>query len=136
MTSLFWLWVGGALGQAALMAWHDGASIGVRRNYHRGGWPTLVGQILALACWPVLSLVFVIFGRALQRRLDQLEGVKVFPVRCEVCGLVDEFRVVRGNWLQDSPYWYGFLKDGGITVCSTECVKHWEQQHRSTEIPK
>lgn len=135
MVMIFWLWVGGALGQAAFASWNGAASRSIRRDYHHRGWPVLVGRLLALALWPAQTLLFLALGRAIQRRVDEMDGAKVYPVRCEVCGLVDEFRVLRGNWLQDTPYWYGFLRNAGITTCSPECAKHWEQHH-STEILK
>ena len=128
-TFWFWIWVGGALGQAALTSWHGGVSRDLRSEYHRRGWPILVGRLLGLALWPVLTVVLLIFGRAMLRYLDETQGAKPTPVRCEVCGLEDEIRVVRGRWLQNTPYWYGLLNDGGVSVCSDECAKHWETHH-------
>lgn len=125
----FWLWVGGALGQAAFASWHGSAARPIRRNYHHRGWPILVGHLLGFALWPLLTIIFLAFGRSMQRRVDQLDGARVHFAQCEVCGFEDEFRVVRGNWLQDSPHWYGYLKDGGITVCCAACAKHWEEHH-------
>lgn len=129
MKILFWLWVGGALGQAAYTSFDDGAVRSVRHSYHRKGWPFLIGRLLALALWPVLTVVFLLFARTAIRLVNEKEGVKVMPVRCEVCGFEDEFCIVRGKWLQDTPYWYGRILDSGITVCSRACAKHWETHH-------
>lgn len=129
MSFLFWVWIGGALGQAAFASWQRCAMQQIRHNYHCRGWPTLIGHLLSLALWPLLAIIFLVFERRITRQLDHLDGARFHPVQCEVCGFEDEFRVVRGNWLQDPPYWYGYLKDEGITVCSAECTKRWEEHH-------
>lgn len=55
-------------------------------------------------------------------------------VRCSVCGLEDEARIMQHRWLQDPPYW---LSDGDndMLFCSSRCAAYFAE-HGEGKVAK
>lgn len=130
MTTLVWFYLGGIVGQAALVAANDDAARAFKRSVHWGGVRAAGGALIGIFLWPLTSLLLVLFGQALVRYMDQRNQTKVQLERCEVCGLEDETRLTHSRWLQDPPSWVVDTRgEGNKIFCSPRCAVHWAQHH-------
>ncbi len=126
---LFWLYVGGALGQASVAVTNSDVSRNVKRSFHWFGVRGLLIMLLGLALWPLLTVLLAVFDGWFERWLRKMQHARGIEVRCGICGLTDEAVVSHGRFFQDPPHWYSDKQNPEMSFCSYRCATHFAQHH-------
>jgi len=144
MSTLFWVWLGGAFAVAAQSISSEErkrTAYLFRMARQASPMPRLsflgavTGSLARVALWPLTPLMSSIADR-LAPWADRRLGIEHLPLRCDGCGHTEPGELVLGRWVRLPDGWLS--TEEGSLACGLPCVRYREQAYAlgSPEVQK